>query len=381
MKRTVKFFIMIAWAVTLLLWTVACGSPVQPTQEPRAPDAAPVTNLSSWDALVKAGQKEGTLTIYATAIAPITATLRSVFKQRFDIDLEFIQGRPAEITARIAAERRAGIFQADVGHLGETTAARDIKPQGWSTPLPDLLVLPDVKNPDNWKGKRLPYVDKGNHVLMFVAKAVPFVVANTDMVKEGELVSFLDLLKPQWKGRIVLSDPTISGTSPNLLAALYQTFGDEKARDIFRKLAAQQPVINRDQRLMLEWLARGRYPVGLGQSGSLFSEFRRAGAPVQFVDLKEPRFISAGPGNIVVFNNNPHPRATQVYINWLMTAEGTSLWSKGLEVLPLRSDVSGEELNPAFVTRPDDIFPDEDHLELRVQMRDIAREIFGPLVR
>ena len=57
---------------------------------------------------------------------------------------------------------------------------------------------------------------------------MPHGVANSEVVQGNELTSFFDFLAPKWKGKIVLSDPTISGTSPNVMAAIYKTLGEEK---------------------------------------------------------------------------------------------------------------------------------------------------------
>ncbi len=257
----------------------------------------------------------------------------------------------------------------------------DIKPTGVTQPLPNLLISPDVKNLRNWINSRLPFLDKENHVLLFAAMAIPHGVANSETIKENELVSVLDILDPKWKGKIVFSDPTISGTSPNELAALYKTYGEEKALSIFKRLAAQEPIFTRDQRLQLEWVARGKYPIGLGQSTALFAEFKRVQAPVRFLNLQEPRLISGGPGNLIVFANNPHPKATQLYINWLLSKEGLTVWSKALAYPTMRLDIGQEWLDPVTVPKATDVFPDEEHMKVRVKMRKIATEIFGPLMK
>ena len=337
-----------------------------------------VVTRNDWDELVAAARKEGAVNIYATAVQPVIIPLKNAFKSRYGIDLEFIEGRPAEVTAKLQAERRAGLFLADVGHLGETTSTMDIKPTGITQPLTNLLISPEVKNPRNWINGRLPFLDKENHILMFTAMAIPHGVVNSEAIKERDLASFFDILEPKWKGKIVFSDPTISGTSPIQLAVLYKTLGEEKAMAIFKKLAAQEPMITRDQRMLLEWVARGKYLIGLGQSTALFTEFKRLQAPVRLTNLPEPRPISGGPGNLNVFRNNPHPKATQLYINWLLSKEGLTIWSKAVGYSATRVDVGQEWLDPTTVPRATDVFPDEDHMKLRVKMRKIAADIFGP---
>ncbi|MBI4333937.1 MAG: extracellular solute-binding protein [Chloroflexi bacterium] len=379
MKIGIRWLLLLLAGSSLVL--VACGPTATPPPAPVKDGKPAAAARSEWDELVAAAQKEGTVNIYATAVEAGVVPLRQAFKSKYGIDLEFVQGRPAEVQARLTAERRAGLYLADVGHLGETTQSQDIKPLGITQPVSNLLVLPEVKDPRSWIGGGLPFLDKDGHVFMFMTMAIPHSVVSTELVKTGELSSFTDILAPRWKGKIVFSDPTISGTSPNLLAALYKTFGKDKALDIFRQLAAQEPAITRDQRLMLEWVARAKYAIGLGQSMGLFSEFRRARAPIRINNFKEPRFISGGPGNLSVFSNNPHPRATQLYVNWLLSKEGSAIWSKALEYPSARVDVPKEGLDPDTVPRADDIFPDEEQMKLRVELRKTSAEIFGALMK
>ncbi len=365
----------LALGIVLLLLSAAPSLAVAREEKAVTPGS------SDWDKLVAAARKEGTVTIYGTAIQPAIVPLRNAFKAKYGINLEFIEGRPAEVTAKLLSEKRAGLNLADVGHLGETSSTMDIKPTGVTQPLPALFLLPEIKNPRNWLNNRMPFLDKDKHVLLFAAMAIPHGVVNSEFVKENEIHSFLDLLEPKWKGKIVFSDPTISGTSPNELAALYKTFGDEKALSIFRKLATQDLAFTRDQRLQLEWVARGKYLIGLGQSMALFAEFKRVQAPVRPLDLREPRVISGGPGNLIVFTNNPHPKATQLYVNWLLSREGLTVWSKALGYPTTRVDINQEWLDPLTIPRANDVFPDEEHMKLRVKMRKIAADIFGGVMK
>ncbi len=378
MKARCLCLILILVALSGVLAACGKGGP-EAAPQAKAPELSGAAR-TAWDELVAAGQKEGSVTIYSTEIAPVTEPLRQAFKQRYNIDLEFVLGRTNEIVAKINAERRAGLYLADVVHAGETTSAMDMKPLGITVPLPPLMVLPEVKDPQKWTGGKLPLLDKDGHAIMFMAMAIPHMVINTDMVKDSDLASFLDILQPQWKGKLTFYDPTISGTSPNLLAVMYKTFGKEKATDIFRQLAAQGPAMTNDPRQMLEWVAKGKYAVGLGQSMALLSDFKNVQAPIKAITLKEPRMISAGPGTMVVLSNGAHPKATQVYINWILSQEGSTIWSKALQYVSTREDVTKEGLDPAIIPRPIDVFPDEEQLALRVEMRKVAAEIFGPLM-
>lgn len=361
----------------------ACLPPAEAigaSQSPRGKTVPVATG--EWDTLVTDAQKEGTVNIYATFLGPAQQPLTEAFKKRFGINLQFINGIPAEITAKILAERRGGIYNADIGHFGETTALMDVKPLNLLVPLTDLLILPEVKDPSKWIGGQLPFLDNEHTVFAFMAMSGPPGCYNTNMVKEGELTSFMDILRPKYKGKIVFQDPTISGTSINFLSALTKAWGRERALEVFRQLAAQEPLIIRDKRFLVEGVARAKYLIGLGQDPPVLQVFLNAGAPLKAMNLKEPRHVSGGPGNVMIFNKNPHPKATQLYLNWILSKEASAIWSKEANFPSRREDLASESLlDPIYTPRSNDVFPDEEHLQLRVQMRKVATDIFGSLLK
>src|SRR3990167_8066118 len=87
---------------------------------------------------------------------------------------------------------------------------------------------------------------------------------NTEHVNQDEVKSYYDLLNPKWKGKIVMSDPTINGTGGSAFAVLgFQLLN----LDFFRQLSRQELMITRDERLMVDWVAKGKYAMVLFPSG------------------------------------------------------------------------------------------------------------------
>ncbi len=382
MKST-KFLLiastMLPW---ILVFSIACRGPAAPEEVNRPPVAvATAAPVNAWDELVKAAQAEGTVVIYGTDIGSAVPALRSAFKEKFGLNMEFVGGRPPEVLAKLTAERKAGLYLADISQSGESTTLTDLKPMGATVSLPDLLLLPDAKDPKTWVGGQLPFLDEDRHVFMPTAYGTPQALVNTDLIKPGDLTSFVDLLDPKWKGKIAFSDPTVSGISCNILAAMYKTFGKDRALEIFRQLAKQDLFFSRDTRLLIEWVARGKYPMSIGSGGVIYGEFRNAGAPIGLVSFKEPRHVSGGPGTIALFSNRPHPKASQVYLNWVLTREGASVYAKALAYPSARVDVTNEWMESDTIPRAGDIFPDAETLKLRDDMKRIAGEIFGPYMK
>lgn len=352
---------------------------------PATPGASPAgapgpSSSNTWDELVKAAQKEGNVTIYGAELGAAKDAIRQSFKVKYGIDIDSTEGRPAEILAKLTAERRAGLYLGDVGLMGNSTFIADVRPLEITVPLGSLLVLPEVTDPAKWRTGRIPYLDKEGHSLAMVAMAIQCSIYNSDLVKEGEITSFLDYLTPKWKGKMVLSDPAVAGNANNFFTTqATQNWGKEKTLEILRQLAAQEPVMTRDQRLLLEWVARGKYPVGIGQSSAMFNEFKRMGTPIAYARLKEPPQMSSGSGNVFVFDKAPHPNAAKLFVNWLLTKEGATVWSQGQGYPSQRVDVSKEGFDPLIIPPPDGMIPGEDYLKTQGEMRKVAQDVFANL--
>ncbi len=90
-------------------------------------------------------------------------------KNAYGISVEAVSGRLPEITARIFAERRAGLYLWDIYVGGTTTPLTEWKPAGVVASLEPALILPDVTDPEVikkvwWQGK-LWWIDQ-DHTLL-----------------------------------------------------------------------------------------------------------------------------------------------------------------------------------------------------------------------
>ncbi len=365
-----------------LLFFTSCGLPADAPGTPPAATISPSpVSRNAWDDLVSRAKQEGTVSVYAGVLGGAKQALFT-FRDKYGINVDIVEGRPAETLAKINAERRAGLYLGDVLFAGNSMFIADISPLGITVPLAPLLVLPEVTDPSKWRTGRVPYLGSEGHAIVMVAMAVPVSFYNTDMVKKGEITSFLDYLTPTWKGKIVLSDPAVTGNSNNFFTLMVtDIFGKEKTLEILRQLAAQEPIMTRDDRLLLEWVARGKYPVGIGPSAAVYSEFEKLGAPIAYAKLKEPPFVSSGAGVLVAFDKAPHPNAAKLLVNWLLSKEGATSWANAHGYPSQRVDVPTDGFDPMLVPPPDAPTPGEEYLRIQSEMREVAGQIFSNLRR
>ncbi len=386
---------LIAGASTLImtfLFVMACtstapeasqGSPAAKTgiASPLEKSSAVEPWQAEWDRTLKAARAEGRVLIISTGGSQLRTTLGQTFQDKYGIKIELITARGAEVSARLAAERKAGIYLMDIYTGGSTTMLIDLKSIGALDSAKKMLLLPEVLDGKSWYWGELTFTDKDATILAFATAPSPPIAVNSNQVKASDIVSYNDLLQPKWKGKIIMNDPTRAGIGLKWFGVVSQSIMD---MDFMRKLGEQEPLITSDQRLQMEWIANGKYPIAIAPLSGAFGEFKEAGAPVEIIVPKEGTYLTAATGNVGIVNRAPHPNAARVFINWLLTKEGQNLWSRAELTQSSRLDVPTDFLPPEKTRVPGIKYlwsEKEDFLLQQPEQAKAAREIFGRLMK
>lgn len=386
--------IMATLLVLAMLLLVACAPKTVETVPQAAPASrteavAPLPQAPSrpaweveWERVLEAGKKEGKLVLYSTAGVEVRTTVIPAFKKKYGIEVEAIMAKGAEVAEKLMSERRAGLYLGDVYNGGSTTPTTQLKPQGALDPLDSAFILPEVADPKAWYGGDLRWVDKQHTILSFLAYPNTNVVINTSVVKPEEIKSYKDLLNPKFKGKIVMNDPTTAGTGAKTFAVIGEEY---MGMDFWREFVKQEPVIIRDQRLQIEWVARAKYPIGLLPKTSVVTEFKLAGSPLDYITPVEGTYLSAGSGNLSLINKAAHPNAAKVYINWLLSREGQTVFGRAYGSQSARVDVPTEGIEADKIRQPGVkyfLYADtEEWVAKEPERMKVAKEIFGPLMK
>jgi ABC-type Fe3+ transport system substrate-binding protein len=310
-----------------------------------------------WDKTVEAARKEGQLLIFLNAPAEARVAIVDAIKQKFGIETDVTLGAGASLGSRFNSEYRAGVYQVDCLAPGASTLFSSVKPAGFLQPIEPHLILPEVKDPQKWINGKLPFYDADKQVVAYVSQVIPPLVYNPNMVKSGELTSQLDLLQPQWKGKIVMFDPSVTGAGLSWMTQLGIIWGVDKAKGYLSTLLREQEaVVTRDMRQQVEWVARGKYPVALWSQTPAVIQFLKSGASLVAAEVKEPKLLSPANGGIGIPTKPAHPNAATVFLNWYLSKEGQALVVKNLGAPSSRVDVAPEGIDPMFFLKPGDKF-------------------------
>ncbi|MDO8568171.1 MAG: ABC transporter substrate-binding protein, partial [Dehalococcoidales bacterium] len=213
----VRSWVSLASTVVLAaLLLTACSpapSPLPPSpQLPTVPAAgAPSVPVASgedtaWANVVASAKKEGKVTFYSvTYVGEDGQTVADTFYQRYGIKVDIIGGRGSSNFERLRTEKRMGtmvgdIVQASTAHLLNMKQAGILK---------KVTELPTIKNRDLWEVD--PFAnDPDGYVASFQAQWITPLINTRLVPKDKEPKSLRDLLRPEWKGKIVYMNPVVS---------------------------------------------------------------------------------------------------------------------------------------------------------------------------
>jgi len=303
-----------------------------------APAGAPAAKdfQAEWDALVDAAKKEGKVVVQTPAGAGYRESVDQFSKAFPGIEAEHAPfPDSATYIPKITSERQAGIYSVDVLATTVTPLLQVLKPQGFIDPVRPLMIRPDILDDKAWfQGYEGRWADlTKSHVFRYGVSVTRPIYVNTNLIGADEIKTVDDLLDPKWKGKIVTSD-LVQGYiyTPSTILR------DEKGEEFLHKLfVEQEAMIMRDRRQAIETLIRGAVPIGFGLHPIVMGDFVKDGLAGHIKNLD---FFGYGGGEVTgIYNKAPHPMAGKLFINWLLTKEGQSIWSNGAHQNSARLDV------------------------------------------
>jgi iron(III) transport system substrate-binding protein len=272
-----------------------------------APEATPLTT-----GLIEAARKEGKLAFYSALELNVSEKLARAFEQKYP-----------GISVRVERSGAERIFQ------------RISQEQDGRINAVDLVCTTDPAHFIFWKRKDLiaPYVPEE------MAKNIPrdridpdgtsatvcawfsVIGYNSELVKPDEAPkSYMDLLDPKWKGKIVKGHPGYSGA---ILTATYQISRD-LGWSYFEKLAQQKVMQVQSAAEPPRKIAAGERAVQADGNDYSLALYKDAGRPVEIV------YASEGTPQIIVetgiFRSSPNPSAARLFQQFLFSVEGQQIF-------------------------------------------------------
>jgi iron(III) transport system substrate-binding protein len=283
----------------------------------------------SLDQLYERAKKEGRITLYAPLSAQAMTVIPPAFMKRFPgITVDHIDATSDKLIARVLAEQKGGRVLADV-----MSGALSYLPQILELKLPAPMAAPEAAV--------YPAALRGD---LWVATDMQFYIAgwNTNLVKKGEEPKqYEDLANPRWKGNI-MGEPRDFQLLIGFAKRKYNS--DEKAIDLFKKIAANGVEFHRGHSQLAEFLVAGQRAICFTCYSHHFPQRIKKGAPIQPL-LNEG--VGEVGGSVMVLRGAPHPNAALLWARWAISEEGQRVYAQAGET-PAHPKVEPlEKIRPA----------------------------------
>ena len=144
---------------------------------------------------------------------------------------------------------------------------------------------------------------------------------NTKTLKDRGIplpASWEDLLRPELRSQIQMPSPQTSGTGYNMVAALVQMWGEEKAFAYLKRLHPNVQTYTQSGTAPSKAAAIGQAAIGI-QFTPAFLQLADEGYPLQLVFPKEGVGFEAPAISIV--KGAPHPDPARRLVDWFLTVE------------------------------------------------------------
>jgi ABC-type Fe3+ transport system substrate-binding protein len=274
---------------------------------------------TTWEQLLAAARREGSVNVAGPADPGIRKALADGFQSDTGIAVSYEGLEPNVLDARVDREGTAGKPTLDV-LVGGSSELLQLVPKGLLAPIRPILCLPEVTDRRKWADDQLLFTDEQRSILFrCVSSVYGGVLINTKNVPVNALKTSADMLRPEFKGKIISSSYN-AGSGAGFASNVFYRL----QLDYFTQLYKGQGVsFIPTSRGVVEAVARGTHLLGFGTFPYEIEEFKKEGFPLAVVSPRDlPGYISASNGTVKLVKNSPHPNAGATFVNWYGTRNG-----------------------------------------------------------
>lgn len=244
--------------------------------------------------------------------------MKQEFEAEFGITVNYVRMSTGEALARLEAERDNPQFDIMWGGPIDTYIA------GAQEGLFEQYESPNAKNLLNQE----LYRDKDNYWAGIYVGSLGF-ATNTDWLAANPGVeaptSWADLLKPEFKGQIMVAHPSTSGTSYTAVATVLQIMGEEEGWDYLQRYAGQVLQFTKSGAAPAKFVGAGEAAVGIVFSHDIVAQIE-AGLPLMLSFPEEGTGYEIG--GVAIVKGAQHLDAAQKWYDWALTPEAQALGPK-----------------------------------------------------
>jgi iron(III) transport system substrate-binding protein len=267
--------------------------------------AQPAT-AASRDQLTEGAKREGEIILYASMNVEEANAMIARFQAKYPfVKVKFNRAGNEKLLTKLFAEARAkGTFADAIQTLGFSMYT-----------LQKKQMLGYYLSPENSFYPK-EFKDEGYWTTVYTN---PYATAyNSKLVSKEQVPrSYEDLLKPLWRGKMLLEP-----TKVDWFAGMLQIMGKEKGLKYMRDLAKQELMHRTGHELLAQLIAAGEASIDVNIPAPSVDRLKRRGAPIEWVAFPPVPATMVGIG---ITAQPPHPNAARLYVDFVLSHEGQKI--------------------------------------------------------
>nr|WP_192703488.1 ABC transporter substrate-binding protein [Paenibacillus sp. OAS669] len=282
----------------------------QPVQPAKAEDKKEEKKLS------------GKLVVYSAGPKELAESIQKGYEAKTGVKIEMFQGTTGKILSRMEAEKANPVV--DVVVLASLPSAQGLKKSGLT------LEYKEAKNAD----KLIPeWSDKEGNFFGYSASALG-IGYNTKLVKTPPK-EWTDLTKDEWKGKVNIPDPALSGSALDFVTGYLSMKGDSgwDLLDQYKKNGVAMAGANQEA---LDPVITGSKSIVAAGVDYMTYQAKAKGEPIDMIYPASGTVISPRPAAIIKSSKNVDN--AKAFIDYLLSDEAQKMVAETY-LLPGRKDV------------------------------------------
>jgi len=319
-KRVSSLMMVVLMAVAILsaCAPAATEAPAAATEPPAAATEPPAAATEEPAAATEAPAEitDTELNVLCTPQEQWCQGMKQEFEAKYGITVNYVRMSAGEALARVQAEKDNPQF--DIWWGGPIDSYVAAKGEGlleaYDSPnyanLIDPVKMKDVDN--QWVGI---YVGT-----LGFATNTEWLAANPNVEPPK---SWDDLLKPEFKGQVMVAHPSSSGTSYTALATVLQIRGEEAGWEYLKQYAGQMSQYTKSGAAPAKFVGQGEAAVAIVFSHDIVNEIENNKLPLVLTFPEEGTGYEIG--GMALIKGAKHPQAAKLWFDWALTPEAQAL--------------------------------------------------------
>ncbi|ANF96210.1 ABC transporter substrate-binding protein [Paenibacillus bovis] len=270
-------------------------------------------------------ENSGKLVVYSAGPEGLAKKIEEGFEAKTGIQVEMFQGTTGKILSRMEAEKANPVV--DVVVLASLPSMQSMAKDG--------LTLPYADAPNSDKLVK-DWSDPNGNYFSYSASALG-IVYNTSQVKTPP-TSWADLAKAEWKDKVNIPDPSLSGSALDFITGYLSAKGDS-GWSLFEQYQQNGVAMAGANQEALDPVITGAKDVVAAGVDYMAYKAKADGEPVDIVYPAEGTVISPRPAAII--KTTQHEQQAKQFIDYLLSDDAQKLVT-GAYLLPGRTDIQAE---------------------------------------